>query len=130
MKVVLHIFCWILAAYCIYFPFSYFQKDADKMEVNLSHILVNTQEEAINAKKMIDEGEKKFEELAKEISECPSKEQSGNLGFYERGRMLLPIEKYAFKADKNVISEPIETTEGWHLVKVNDIKYYSSKENF
>lgn len=130
MKVVLHIFCWILAAYCIYFPFSYFQKDADKMEVNLSHILVKTQEEAIEAKRKIDEGEKSFEELAKEISECPSKEQNGNLGFYERGRVLPPIENYAFKADKQAISEPIETTEGWHLVKVNDIKYFSSKENF
>ena len=67
MKIVLNIFCWLLAAYCIYFPFSYFGKEADRKEINVSHILVATQEEAENIKKQIEEEGKSFEEMATDI---------------------------------------------------------------
>ena len=130
MKKIVGLFCIVLAIYCIYFPFSYFKKDADKAEVHLHHILLNSQEEAEKVKKQIEDREKSFGELAEELSECPSKDQKGDLGFYERGRILPEVEKYAFKTQKNIISEPIKTQEGWHLVKVSDIKYFSDKNNF
>jgi peptidyl-prolyl cis-trans isomerase C len=100
------------------------------MEVNLSHILVNTEEEALNIKKMIEEEGKSFEDMAAEYSQCPSKEEKGNLGYYEKGRLFPEIEKIAFSAKRGKISEPVQTKEGWHIVKVNNIKYYSARENF
>ncbi len=130
MKIFLHIICWLLIAFCIYFPITYFHGNSDKMEVNLSHILVNTEEEALNIKKMIEEEGKSFEDMAAEYSQCPSKEEKGNLGYYEKGRLFPEIEKIAFSAKRGKISEPVQTKEGWHIVKVNNIKYYSARENF
>ena len=129
MKVVLSIICWILVVFCAYFPFSYFHNEMDRKEIKTSHILVNTQEEAINLKKEIEEG-KSFEEIAQTVSLCPSKDQKGDIGFTMRGRLLPEYEKVAFALEQGTISEPVKTKEGWHLVKVTDIQYFSDKENF
>lgn len=129
MKVVLSILCWILVAVCVYFPFAYSHKEMDKQEVKISHILVNTQEEATDIKSKINK-EKTFEELAQQYSLCESKADKGNIGYNMRGRLFPEVEKVAFALDTNVISDPIQTQEGWHIVKVTDIKYFSDKENF
>ncbi len=129
MKVVLNILCWILTFICIYFPFAYFHKDMDKKEVKISHILVETQEKAIDIQQEIKEG-KSFEELAEKHSLCPSKENKGDIGYNMRGRLLPEFEKAAFKLNNKEVSEPVKTQEGWHLVKIYDIKYFSDKENF
>lgn len=129
MKVVLNILCWILAIFCIYFPFSYFHKDMDKKEVKISHILVETQEKALDLQKEIKEG-KSFEELAEKHSLCPSKEKKGDIGYNMKGRLLPEFETAAFKLNNKEISEPVKTEEGWHLIKIYDIKYFSDKENF
>ena len=129
MKIVLNIFCWLLAAYCIYFPFSYFGKEADRKEINVSHILVATQEEAENIKKQIEEEGKSFEEMA-EANSLDSAANRGNLGYGARDRFADEFSKVAFKLDKETVSEPVKTEYGWHLIKVYDIKNYSDKENF
>lgn len=127
MKLITSIFCWILVIYCIYFPFSYFHKEADKKEIKISHILVDTQEEALNIKSELEE-KKSFEELAEKYSQCPSKKQKGDIGYNMRGKLIPEFEKAAFKLDKNIVSDPVQTSEGWHLIKVYDIKYFSEKE--
>ncbi len=129
MKFLVGLFCWILIAYCIYFPYSYFHKEPDKKEIKISHILVNTEEEALNIKEELKE-RKSFEELAQKYSICPSKSQKGDIGYNIRGRLIPEFEKEAFKMKKNIVYGPIKTSEGWHLVKIYDIKYYSDKENF
>ncbi len=129
MKVVLNILCLILVVFCMYFPFAYFHKDMDKKEVKISHILVETKEKALDLQKEIKEG-KSFEELAEKYSLCPSKENKGDIGYNMRGRLLPEFEKKAFKINKNEISEPLKTKEGWHLIKIYDIKYFSDAENF
>lgn len=128
MKVVLNILCWILVALCVYFPFAYFHSEMDKQEVKISHILVNTKEEATDLKAKINK-EKTFEELAEQYSLCESKADKGNIGYNMRGRLLPEFEKSAFSLDENVISEPVQTQEGWHLIKITDIKYFSDKDN-
>ncbi|MBQ9246073.1 peptidyl-prolyl cis-trans isomerase [bacterium] len=130
MKKIVCILCWILAAYCIYFPFSHFYTDADKREVKISHILVDTEDMAKELKTKLDEDSSKFEELVEEYSQCPSKENKGYLGFYDRGRLPIEMEKAAFKMDVNDISNPIESKQGWHIIRIDDITYFSSKENF
>ena len=130
MKKLLIILCCILTIYCIYFPISYFGKNADKKEITISHILVNTEEEAQNIKKLIDEEEITFEKAAQDYSLCPTGKNKGYIGIYDRGNLLPELEKEAFKIDKNILSKPIKTKEGWHLIKVSDITYFSAKENF
>ncbi len=128
MKVVLNILCWILVALCVYFPFAYFHNEIDKQEIKISHILVNTNEEAIDLKAKINK-EKTFEELAEQYSLCESKADKGDIGYNMRGRLLPEFEKVAFSLDENVISKPVQTKEGWHLIKVTGTKYFSDKNN-
>jgi peptidyl-prolyl cis-trans isomerase D len=59
-----------------------------------------------------------FEELAKQLSEGPSKSQGGYLGTFGRGRMVKPFEDQAFALQTGEISEPIRTDFGWHIIKV------------
>jgi len=59
-----------------------------------------------------------FAELAKELSEGPSKSQGGYLGTFGRGRMVKPFEDQAFAMQTGDISEPIRTDFGWHIIKV------------
>ncbi|MDO5461875.1 MAG: peptidylprolyl isomerase [bacterium] len=69
-------------------------------------------------KKQLDEGAS-FEILAKENSACPSGARAGgDLGDFSRGMMVKAFEDAAFSLPLNVISEPVETDFGYHLIKV------------
>ena len=85
--------------------------------VRAKHILVKTQEEALEIKKMLDNGAD-FDTLAKQYSLCPSKEKGGDLGYFNRGQMVPEFEKAAFSTPIGGISEPVETRFGWHIIKV------------
>ena len=85
--------------------------------VRASHILVDTEEEALELKKRIENGES-FESLAQEYSKCMSREKGGNLGFFKRGQMVKPFEDAAFSVPVGVVSDPVKTEYGWHLIKV------------
>lgn len=116
---------------------AYFEENKsayDGTEIKASHILVNTQNmgtekelaqarEKINkAKAEVDAG-KDFAEVAKRYSDCPSKEQGGDLGFFERkGQMVEPFAAAAFSLKKGQVSDPIETQFGYHIIKVTEIK--------
>lgn len=58
-----------------------------------------------------------FAELAKEFSDCPSKEQGGNLGQFEKNQMVPEFEAALLKLKEGEISEPVETMFGYHLIK-------------
>lgn len=90
-------------------------------KVHAKHILVDNREHARQLKQEIDEGEA-FEELAKEKSECPSRDKGGDLGWFGRGKMAKPFERKAFDLDEGEISDPVETEFGWHLIKKVDEK--------
>ncbi len=87
--------------------------------VRASHILVDTEEEALELKKRIENGES-FEQLAREYSKCMSREKGGNLGFFKRGQMVKPFEDAAFSLPVGVVSDPVKTEYGWHLIKVTN----------
>jgi peptidyl-prolyl cis-trans isomerase C len=90
-------------------------------EVRASHILVKTEQEANDLLKQIKTG-KDFGELAKNCSDCPSKRQGGDLGFFSRGQMVKEFENAAFSMSKGEVSNPVKTQFGYHLIKVTDTR--------
>lgn len=85
--------------------------------VTASHILVKTEDEAKDIKGKIEKG-MGFEEAARTYSSCPSKENGGNLGSFSKGMMVAEFEKAAFTLPIGVVSEPVKTQFGYHLIKV------------
>ena len=88
-------------------------------EVKASHILVETEQEAISLKEEILSGTA-FEDIAAEHSLCPSGAAGGDLGFFGRGQMVGEFEKAAFGLNVGELSEPVRTNFGWHLIIVTD----------
>lgn len=130
MKTILKIVCFIFAAVCCVFPFVYTHSEMDKKEVKISHILVNTQEEAEKARQEIVDGAR-FEDMVEKYSICESKAQRGSLGYnIKNGTLLKDFTDAAFKLNKFELSEPVQTSAGWHLIKIYDIRYFSDRDNF
>lgn len=88
-------------------------------EVKASHILVETEAEAISLKEEILSG-KDFEDVAAEHSLCPSGASGGDLGFFGRGQMVSEFENAAFDLNIGAISDPVRTNFGWHLILVTE----------
>ncbi len=63
-----------------------------------------------------------FSELAMDNSEDATGVDGGDLGYLERGEMELPFEKAAFSLPVGQISEVVETSFGYHIIKVVDHK--------
>lgn len=63
-----------------------------------------------------------FAGLAKEYSQDPSAAQGGDIGFFAAGQMLPALDKAAFALKKGEISDVVETSLGYHILKVEDIK--------
>lgn len=87
-------------------------------EVEASHILTETKEQAEEvAKKLADGGD--FGKLAAEYSiDTATAENGGELGSFGEGAMAAEFEKAAFAMKPDEISEPVETEFGFHVIKV------------
>jgi peptidyl-prolyl cis-trans isomerase SurA len=60
-----------------------------------------------------------FSSLAKRFSaDTASREQGGELGWFRRGVMLKEFEDVAFRLRPGVISDPVETSFGFHIIRV------------
>ncbi len=95
-------------------------KYADEEMVSASHILVNTIEEAEAILEKINSGEISFEDAARENSTCPSSQSGGALGEFGKGSMVPEFEDAAFSIATGVVSEPVKTQFGYHLIKVTE----------
>lgn len=66
-------------------------------------------------------GGKPFAEVAKRSSEDPgSKDQGGDLGYFQRGQMVPEFEDAAFALEAGAVSEPVKTAFGYHLIQVEE----------
>ena len=97
-------------------------------EVNASHILVKTKNEAVSIINKL-KSKSQFSELAKTFSIGPSGKNGGNLGWFGPGQMVKEFEKAAFLIEKgNISQKPIKTKFGFHVIKVNDIRKAKPKK--
>jgi peptidyl-prolyl cis-trans isomerase D len=63
-----------------------------------------------------------FDDLARELSEDPgSASDGGSLGEVERGVMVQPFEAALYSMEVGQLSQPVKTSFGWHLIKLNSI---------
>ena len=63
----------------------------------------------------------KFSELARVYSNAMSRIKGGDMGFVHKGMLDEPIEKAAMKLKKGEISDIVETSKGFYIIKLEDI---------
>jgi len=80
-----------------------------------------TRQKAAEILKRVKEGED-FVELAKKHSEDPAAKDGGDLGYFSENQMVKPFEEAAFKLQKGEVSDPVRTSFGYHIIKVEDVK--------
>ena len=88
------------------------------------HILVKTKAQAdmVRALLAADPSNANWNKVAKKYSTDPgTKSTGGNLGPISQGMMVAAFDKAAFSLKKDVISVPVKTQYGWHVLEVTAI---------
>ena len=93
-------------------------------EVNVRHILVDTEETAREVLEELEQGGN-FAALAKEYSRDPgSAEKGGELGFVGKDELVTEFAEAAFAAPVGLIKEPVQSVYGYHIIEVLEIQEY------
>ncbi|MCE1163989.1 MAG: peptidylprolyl isomerase [Bacteroidetes bacterium] len=72
-----------------------------------------------------------FGKLAAEYSQDPgTSPKGGDLGFFDRRRMVQPFDSAAFTLKVGEFSSPVKTPYGYHIIKVTEIKPYPSFDKY
>jgi len=116
----------------------YYEKHKDqfmeKAQYRVKNILIKAKDEAAfelariemdNVYNKLKAGED-FDALAKQYSQGPNAEKGGDIGYIEKGQMLETLDKTIFKLKAGEFSEPVKSEIGYHVFKVEDIKYGES----
>ncbi len=91
-------------------------------EYKLSHILVESEDEAKKTSAELKKGAK-FAKVAKAKSKDPgSAEKGGELGWAVPSNFVQPFGEAVLKLNKGQISEPVQTQFGWHIIKLEDTR--------
>lgn len=106
------------------------ERFTEKEQVKASHILLKVEAGADAAKTAAVEKQAKeiaakakaagadFAALAKAHSQGPSGPQGGDLGFFEKSKMVPPFANAAWTMKKGDVSDPVKTRFGYHVIKV------------
>ncbi len=82
-----------------------------------SHILLETEAQALDAIERLDAGED-FAELAMELSTGPSGPQGGDLGCSDPSGFVVEFRDAVVAAEIGVVTGPVATQFGWHVILV------------
>ena len=111
----------------------FYKQNQDKFKqpesVHARHVLVakapeDTDKVRAGKKAKADELRKKlvagadFADVAAKSSDCPSKQNGGDLGTFSRGQMVKPFEDAAFSQKAKEIGPVVETEFGFHIIQV------------
>lgn len=96
------------------------QNNPPAEQVRARHILVETEEKAREMIQLVTQGQD-FAQLAQQHSTGPSASRGGDLGYFEREKMVKPFADVAFGLQPNQFSaDPVKTQFGWHVILVED----------
>lgn len=97
----------------------------------MSHILVNTEEEALKVKERISSGEK-YEDLAAELNKDSTSKTGGSLGFveYDSKNFDQDFLNGAKNLKEGEISDPVKSSFGYHIIKVEGIRNEPKYDDF
>jgi parvulin-like peptidyl-prolyl isomerase len=88
----------------------------------IQDVVVKTREEAEGLKAKIESGELTMFQAAADHSIAPgAKQQLGEVGWVAEGRAQPAMNEVIFELGPGELGGPVESTEGWHLVKVLDV---------
>ncbi len=90
--------------------------------VDISQILVETEEEANRVLEELGAQSAQFEELASRLSVGPEAAQGGRLGTFRRGELPASFEEAVFSLQKGKLSAVVETGFGYHIFRVNEVR--------
>lgn len=92
-----------------------------ELEYNASHILLETEDQALAIQVQLAEGAD-FAELAKEKSTGPSGPNGGNLDWFGKGAMVPEFEEAMLALEVGAVSDPVQTQFGWHVIRLNETR--------
>ena len=84
-------------------------------------VKINMKKEALRLHELLMKGES-FDLLASKYSQGAAAAQGGDVGFIERGTIIPEVETIAFRLPLEQVSEVIESSMGFHIIKVVDKK--------
>ncbi len=96
---------------------SYKMEGKDNQELDATRTRAEAETKAEDLLKQIKEDPSKFAELAKEWSDCPSKDKGGDLGTFAPDKMVPAFTKALQKLKIGEISDLVETKFGFHIIK-------------
>lgn len=105
---------------------TYYVDNMDKIAVpemrQVQMVVVATKEEADAIKVQIDRNEITMYQAAQQFSIDPNARRTlGEMGWVSQGTGFEGLDEITFNLEPEVVSEPVESPAGWHLVKVLDV---------
>ncbi len=91
----------------------------EKRKVHIHQILVPTKEEAEKIKQEILSEKLTFESAARQYSLSPDAVNGGDMGYVKKGEKVDVFDQ-AFQLQNGMISEPLKSPYGYHLIKVDE----------
>ncbi|MFT6106396.1 MAG: peptidyl-prolyl cis-trans isomerase C [Rickettsiales bacterium] len=94
-----------------------------KKEVHIKHILVASENEAVEIQTSLKKKKSSFAQIAKKISlDQSSGKVGGDLGYVIPEKLDKDFADKVLKLKKDQISDPIKTKFGWHIVQIKDTR--------
>jgi parvulin-like peptidyl-prolyl isomerase len=105
---------------------TFFVDNMDKISIpearKVQMVVVKTKEEAESIKAEIDSGKITMFQAAQKYSIDPNAKRTlGEMGWVSHGTGFKELDDFTFNLEPEVISDPVESPAGWHLVKVLDV---------